>query len=297
MKKIFHDVVYRSIVEKSSDGVVIINRNGDIISWNMAAEKIFGYTQSEVLGHYVHDILPATHLREKAHKAFCKFKQTGSGPLIGKQLQVEGLKKNGDIVHVLFSPNVIEVKGELFVFAFIRDISNIMSLQDKLARLATTDELTNILNRRAFFQLAEPAFAMSKRHEEPFSLLMIDIDFFKRINDQYGHLTGDIALKTCTQNISRMIRQEDIFGRIGGEEFCLAMVKTRQEVALQLAERIRHETENLTIKTPEAQFKLTVSIGVATLLPEDHSLLVLQGRSDKALYQAKDTGRNRVVCV
>ncbi len=296
MKKIFHDIVYRSIVEKSTDGVVIINRSGDIISWNKAAQKIFGYTSSEAIGRYVHDILPAPHLREKAHQEFVKFKETGKGPLIGKQLQVEGLKKNGDIIHVLFSPNVIEVKGELFVFAFIRDISEIISLQDKLEHLATTDELTNILNRRAFFQQAEPAFSMSRRHHEAFSMLMIDIDFFKRINDQYGHQTGDIALMSTTKNISNMIRQEDIFGRIGGEEFCLAMVKTRQEVALKLAQRIRKETENLTINTGDLHLKLTVSIGVATMLAEDESLLVLQGRCDKALYQAKNTGRNRVAC-
>lgn len=295
MSKDFDDLVYRSIVENSVDAVVIINRSGDIISWNAAAERMFGYNSSEVIGKYVHDILPSHDLREKANKSFNKFKIKGTGPLVGKVLQVRGLKKNGDEIHVQFSFNTVEVKGELFAFAFLRDISELISLQEKLTHQATIDELTNILNRRAFLKQAEAAYSMSIRHKEPLTLLMMDIDFFKEINDQYGHQAGDIALQEFAKNISEIIRTEDIFGRVGGEEFFLALLKTPINIAVDMAERIRLAIEGVTITTSNLCFRLTVSIGITSIEKGDSSLQEMQNRCDKALYEAKKAGRNRVV--
>ncbi|MEL0612200.1 diguanylate cyclase [Marinomonas arenicola] len=292
----FDDSVYRSIVENSIDAVVIINRSGDIVSWNSAAEQIFGYTASEAIGKYVHDILPAHDLRDKANKSFQKFKKKGSGPLVGKVLQVRGLKKNGDEVHVQFSFNTAVVNGELFAFAFIRDISELIDLQEKLIFQATVDPLTNLLNRRAFLQQTEAAFNMSKRHKEPLSLLMIDFDFFKEINDQYGHHVGDIVLKEFSSKTSKLLRTEDIIGRIGGEEFVIALTKTPIEYSLKLAERIRVSTENINIKTPGLSVSFTVSIGVSCIENNDESLQQLLERSDKAMYKAKKE-KNCVVSI
>jgi diguanylate cyclase (GGDEF)-like protein/PAS domain S-box-containing protein len=295
MKSDFDELVYRSIVESSMDAVVIINHSGDIIWWNAAAERMFGYDSSEVIGKYVHDILPAHDLREKADNSFNIFKSKGTGPLIGKSLLVRGLRKNGDEFHVQFSPNTVEVKGELYVFAFLRDVSDLVSLQEKLKHQATIDELTGILNRRAFLQQAEAAYNMSTRHKEPLTLLMMDIDFFKKINDQYGHHAGDIALQKFAKNISEITRTEDIFGRVGGEEFFLALIKTPIDIASYLAERIRLATEGLTITTSDLSFTLTVSIGITSIEKGDQSLQEMQNRCDEALYKAKKTGRNRVV--
>ncbi len=291
----FDEKIYRSIVENSMDAVVVIDRSGDIIWWNTAAEKMFGYHSSEVIGKYVHDVLPAPDLREKANESFALFKDRGTGPLIGKSLLVRGIRKNGDEFHVQFSPNTVEINGELYVFAFLRDMSDLVSLQEKLKRQATVDELTGILNRRGFFQQAEVAYNMSFRHKEPLILLMMDIDFFKGINDQYGHHAGDIALQKFVDNISKIIRTEDIFGRVGGEEFVLALIKTPIDVASQLAERIRLATEELTITVSSSSFSLTVSIGITAIEGGDESLQDMQNRCDKALYKAKKTGRNRVV--
>jgi len=295
MLKSFDNAIYHSIVEQSVDAVIVINRSGDIVSWNASAERVFGYTSSEVIGKYVHDILPAVDLREKANESFCKFKKKGTGPLVGKILQVRGRKKNGEEVHVQFSFNTVEVEGELFAFAFIRDISELILLQEKLRNQATIDDLTGILNRRSYIERAGIAFDMSVRHKEPFTLLMMDIDFFKKINDQYGHLIGDIALKEFTHNISKIIRTEDIFARIGGEEFILALIKTPIDIASSLAERIRFATENLTINTSNLSFKLTVSIGISSIEIDDQSLEQVQSRSDVALYEAKKSGRNCII--
>lgn len=295
MKNSFDEQLYQSIIENSLDAIVVTDSSGDIIWWNAAAERMFGYDSSEVIGKYVHDILPAHDLREKADKTFRTFKNKGTGPFIGKLLQVRGLKKNGDEFHVQFSPNTIKIQGKLYIFAFLRDISELISLQMKLNHQATIDELTGILNRREFLQQTKTAYDMSVRHKEPLTLLMMDIDFFKKVNDQYGHHAGDIALQQFADNISKIIRAEDIFGRVGGEEFFLTLRKTPLYVALHMAERIRLITENFLITTSDFSFKLTVSIGVTTIKKGDKSLQQMQNRCDEALYEAKRRGRNRVV--
>ncbi|MCP4264751.1 MAG: diguanylate cyclase [Candidatus Brocadiaceae bacterium] len=286
--------IYRSIVENSIDAVVIADQLGNIVFWNDASEKLFGYSSSEVIGEYVHDVLPAYDLRDKANKSFNEFKKKGTGPVIGNTLQIRGLKKNGDEVHVQFSPNTIEVDGKLYIFAFLRDISDLIILQEKLRVQATVDELTGLLNRRSYIERTEIAFSMSLRHKQPLSLLMMDIDNFKKINDKYGHLVGDIMLKAFSSCVSRSIRSEDILARVGGEEFIVAMGNSPIDAALLLAERIRLEIESLLIDTSGHKIRMTVSIGVSSIKSEDRSLEQLQHRCDKALYKAKNSGRNSV---
>jgi len=291
--KIDNDV-YRAIVQNSIDAIVVADQLGNIVFWNDASEKLFGYNFSEVVGKYVHDILPAYNLRDKADKSFNKFKKKGNGPVIGNSLQVRGLKKNGKEVHLQFSPNTIEVDGQLYIFAFLRDISDLINLQEKLRCQATIDELTGLLNRRSYIERTEIVFNKSIRHKQPLTLMMLDIDYFKKINDKYGHLVGDITLKVFSNGVAKLIRTEDILARVGGEEFIIVMENLSMDSALTLAERIRLEVENMLIKASEHKIKLTVSIGLASRKSDDHSLELLQHRCDKALYQAKNSGRNRV---
>jgi len=286
--------VYRAIVENSIDAVIVADQLGNIVFWNDASEKLFGYSFLEVVGKYVHDILPAYNLRDKADKSFNKFKEKGNGPVIGNRLQVRGLKKNGKEVHLQFSPNTIEVDGQLYIFAFLRDISDLITLQEKLRSQAMIDELTGLLNRRSYIERTEIAFSKSIRHKQPLSLMMLDIDYFKKINDKFGHLVGDLTLKAFSNSVAKLIRTEDLLARVGGEEFIIVMENLSIDNALILAERIRSEIDNLLINASGHQIKLTVSIGLASMISDDHSLELLQHRCDKALYQAKNSGRNRV---
>jgi diguanylate cyclase (GGDEF)-like protein/PAS domain S-box-containing protein len=287
--------IFQLIAEKSLDSIIIINSSGHIVFFNDASEKLFGYTFSEVVGKYVHDILPAHDLRNKANKGFKKYQTDNNGPLIGTTVTVRGLKKNGEEVHIQFTLNSINHEGEYFSFSFLRDVTQQVLLQEKLTTQATTDTLTKVLNLRSYNDRASKEFNSAKRHKENFSLLLLDIDFFKKINDQYGHDIGDIALKTFTKTISQTIRQDDIFSRIGGEEFAVALVKVNIDYVLNIAEKIRLLIENLEIRTSSSSFKMTVSIGVAQMESQDNNLRDLQKRSDKALYEAKHSGRNCVV--
>lgn len=158
---------------------------------------------------------------------------------------------------------------------------------------ARTDALTGISNRRSFFNRAESLFERQKTLGEPFSVIMFDIDHFKQVNDVYGHAVGDQALKSFADAIKDQIRDCDVFGRIGGEEFALAMGSSADTVR-QTAERLRVLVSNVTIYTPDGKLNITTSVGIANL-DQHGSFEELLQISDNALYEAKNTGRNRVI--
>lgn len=168
---------------------------------------------------------------------------------------------------------------------------------DELTRLATLDSLTGIYNRRTFINLAEAELARSQRYSQPLALLLIDLDHFKNINDTYGHLTGDRVLRQLRTVVEPCMRSHDIFGRYGGEEFCILAPETSREGATILAERLRKALADHPMQTTDGPpISITGSIGVTCLQSADKGLQLdeLLSRADQALYQAKHEGRNRV---
>ena len=168
-------------------------------------------------------------------------------------------------------------------------------LNSKLKELANTDELTRIDNRRHFFLLATQYFYSSKRNNLELYIFSLDIDLFKQVNDTYGHAIGDEVLKSFCHTIKEIIRQSDLFGRIGGEEFCICIQNTTLEGATTLAEKIRESIQNTnTIVGTQELPKITVSIGISSLQKGDNEIFDIIKRSDEALYRAKRNGRNQV---
>ncbi len=165
--------------------------------------------------------------------------------------------------------------------------------QSKLEAMATTDKLTGAANRQVFDVLFLQAYNQSKRNEKQLSAIMFDIDYFKEVNDTYGHPTGDVILKTLTQIIKNCIRNSDILFRWGGEEFLIILPESDINKAGILAEKIRKVVENQNIMFSGKSLSVTISLGVATMLENDSSDNLIY-RSDKALYAAKEKGRNRV---
>lgn len=154
-----------------------------------------------------------------------------------------------------------------------------------------TDNLTNLYNRRYFFEIATNILLMAHREKKPVTLLMLDIDHFKRINDTYGHQAGDTALVSISQNIHTLMRKSDIFARVGGEEFAIILQNTSLDGAKVLAEKIRLNIQNQPVLT-EA-ITITLSIGIAELSDENPTIEKLYMQADKHLYQAKQNGRNQ----
>ena len=176
-----------------------------------------------------------------------------------------------------------------------KEVINQAAIQEKLKHLASVDHLTNILNRRAFMEQAEAAISLAKRHNEPLSVIMIDLDLFKKVNDVYGHHTGDAVLSIFAKTVSSIIRNEDIFGRIGGEEFSVIFPKVTKDKALLVSEKIRKAVANKEIQSERYKFQQTISIGLSILTENDEHHIDIQKRADKALYEAKENGRNQVV--
>ncbi len=175
-------------------------------------------------------------------------------------------------------------------------LNNIQQQQILLETLATTDQLTGIYNRRYFFDIANKELSRVKRHHTLCSLLMLDIDYFKNINDRYGHNIGDEALKLFSKTISSLLRDNDIFARIGGEEFVILLLDTSQEQAFNKGLEIIKSIEKLSINTDQnGLLKFTVSIGVSSLNVDDIEIQCAISRADNALYKAKTQGRNKVV--
>lgn len=166
---------------------------------------------------------------------------------------------------------------------------------ERLAILASTDSLTRCFNRRHFFEMSQVEFAKAKRHGRPLSVIMLDADKFKAINDNYGHAMGDEALKTIADTCRNCLRETDILARLGGEEFAICCPETTIEGAALLAERIRQALEQTSVELDGNSINFTLSLGATNLTNTDISFDQLINRADQLLYQAKTKSRNCVV--
>ena len=160
--------------------------------------------------------------------------------------------------------------------------------------LALKDALTGLNNRRAFFDQGSHIFKQAVRFKHPISVIMMDIDYFKNINDNYGHSAGDKVLEAIATVIKDMIREVDIAGRMGGEEFAFILTETDADEAINLAERLKLEVENTTVEYKEQTIQITASLGICSCPVKNETLETLLTKADEALYIAKRNGRNQV---
>jgi diguanylate cyclase (GGDEF)-like protein len=197
-------------------------------------------------------------------------------------------------VRIEASPPIQNAQGVWIWSGFMQDITSRKDLELNLVELSQTDDLTGLTNRRHFFDQAEATLALSKRYQHSFSVLMLDIDHFKRINDQFGHAAGDTVLRKFAQVMQALVRRTDLTSRLGGEEFAILLPESRVPDAMTLAERIRTRIAAEPFRYETEQFAVTVSIGVANYRPNDEKFERILARADQALYRAKSLGRNRI---
>lgn len=184
--------------------------------------------------------------------------------------------------------------GGALVFMQFSEVNRRRALEDELRELAAADSLTGTNNRRRYFELSDMALHRVRRHRHPLSVLMMDLDYFKTVNDSHGHAIGDEVLKKFVDICSGLLRQEDIMGRLGGEEFAVTLPDEGEKTARITAERLRKSFEHLSIPVNGDEIKTTVSIGIAELNKTDETFEDCLFRADAALYAAKDGGRNRI---
>lgn len=201
-----------------------------------------------------------------------------------------------DYITKPFKPRELlaRVKKELQVQTLIQELER---SQERLKHLASIDSLTNLYNRRYFSKVTEHIFDLAKREKEEISLIMMDIDNFKLVNDTYGHQFGDEVIITLSHRLIENQRKSDIVCRYGGEEFVILLPNTNIDGAQVVAEKIREDIENITVNiTEDSYLKFTVSIGVSMVrMEEEYTIEAVLKRADDALYEAKQSGKNRVI--
>jgi diguanylate cyclase (GGDEF)-like protein len=175
-------------------------------------------------------------------------------------------------------------------------LQQLTEVQNSLQKVSRLDGLTQVSSRRFLMEALEMEWHRSGRFRRPFTILFVDLDHFKLINDRFGHAFGDFVLQQVVQQMHGMLRPVDILGRYGGEEFVIGLVEADEKIAQQIAERIRKKIAEATFRRDEHSATVTISVGVAAKTPEVERLEDLIERADRSLYQAKGGGRNQV-CV
>lgn len=182
------------------------------------------------------------------------------------------------------------------IFKFLAGGHVELMFHKETAKIVSCDSLTSAFTKRYFLDRLEEEIARSGRAERALSLLMLDIDFFKKINDTYGHPTGDEVLREFSRRIRAVIHRDDVFARYGGEEFAILLPCTNIREAIQIAERCRRAIADEAFSTSTAKFEVTCSVGAATLNGDVNGSETLIAAADERLYEAKRSGRNRVSC-
>ena len=215
-------------------------------------------------------------------------KSTNGTLVNGKRIEGTRLLAEGDQIQV----------GTSTILKFAMKAEVEANFFGKLFDAATRDFLTNTYNKKFFVERLRDEFSFAQRHQRNLSILVIDIDHFKKVNDTHGHLAGDIALKKVAHHLLTHTRKDDVVSRFGGEEFVVLMRDVSIEQARHLAEQLRNGISEIEMKSDKQSFKVTVSVGVANLNAENSSQFAkfesLIASADEKLYEAKNSGRNRV---
>lgn len=284
-----------SIFNNSQVGIVQTDQNGNILKANMKTAKLFGYeSPRNIIGKNIKKI----YVSDEQYKKFQEQSILNIKNHKSIEIDYELCKKDGSRAWMAVSGSAIDMnspadlsKGIIWT---VSDINVRRETEAKLLELSRKDTLTGVNNRRYFMELGNSLYEYHERYKRPISILMIDIDFFKNVNDEYGHDIGDKAIKYIAEVCTGTMRNHDVFGRLGGEEFAAILVETSQDEAVIVAERMRKKISN---ETPQGKIPaLTISIGVYTEKQYEPFVTLEKAikKADENLYIAKKMGRNQV---
>ncbi|MDR2093093.1 MAG: diguanylate cyclase [Azoarcus sp.] len=283
-----------AVVENFPGALVMEDTYGNIVLINQSIFDLLGLPGNNdyILGRPIYQLMVFSSQVAEDSKAFMERIEelrTAARPYFGEEIAF----KDGRWIERDFIP--IRLHGKLIGFLYIyRDISQKKRHARELWQLATSDPLTGIPNRRTFFEQIERERARLARYPGEAAILMVDIDYFKQINDAHGHAVGDTMLCHIVRQMRKLLREPDTLARLGGEEFALLLPETNQEGALGLAERVRKVLEDTPLNYNGTLIHVTASVGVTIMTSQDVNTDHALSRADHALYEAKRKGRNRV---
>lgn len=275
------EIVKSVVFEEIDEAILVVDNKNRLIEYNEAAEKILKWLHPDHVGMDINGFEYGTALIDQEKSVF------------SMQILTENLNR-----HYEFRVSVLQLKNEIVgKVIFFRDVTIEKQMVEKLDQLASFDALSQVYNRRKLLEEADKEAIRAMRYYDHLSVLMIDIDHFKNVNDQYGHLAGDEVIYNIAQIIKRKVRSIDIVGRYGGEEFVAVLSNADRENGYRVAETIRKEIENAKILYEEEVLSVTVSVGLAVTTVSNLrsiNMMAVINLADKAMYLAKENGRNRV---
>lgn len=292
---------YRSLFDNNPNACFALDKMGNFISVNKVAMKLTGYPKEELLHHPFKRVI----VSDDQARAQCNFAQVIEGASTHIELQI--FHANGHVIELKVTTVPIKVGDKIVgVIGVAEDITEkkkaeerLKEANQKLQRLSRQDGLTEIANRRCFEEVLEVEWGRCSEEEKEFSLIMIDIDYFKVFNDMYGHLNGDNCLKQVAQTIERTLdRPDHLAARYGGEEFAVILPDTDIQSACSIADKIRKNIEDMQISHAGSKVSdiVTISVGISTIQPtQDLDRRTVIKQADSALYRAKKDGCNQVM--
>ena len=281
---------FRRLFESMQDVYYRTNAQGVVQHVGPGVRRVLGYEPHEIEGRTAESYYPQSSDRDAFKAAIMALGEVSDFP--GQMV-----RKDGTVIDISISSHALFDHNGNFagVEGIYRDVTQRKNLERELHRLATTDMLTGMANRRAFLELAETTYQRACAQNEPLTLLMLDLDHFKAINDRFGHLEGDRVLVEFARTIKTHLRASDTVGRLGGEEFGLLLPLTTPTEGAEVAARILDAIRALDLTDSSGQnYRFTTSMGLGALHPQDRSLRDLLDRADQALYLAKRRGRDQV---
>ena len=294
------------VLENTEEAIVMTDTVGRITWANRAFEQISGYSLEQASGRKPGELLqgPKSDPTTIAHMRECLSRNANFA------CEVLNYAKDGNAYWIRISCQPeFDADGELRGYTAIQtDITNEKQsrldlqaeiearsrLEEKLRHLASHDELSGLPNRRHFMQQANDELARCKRYQRPLSVLMVDLDHFKRINDHHGHGAGDEVIEAFAERCRAILRETDTPARIGGEEFAILLPETDTQAAVRTAERLRRQIGKTPVQTSAGEIMVTISIGVASLSEQCQDIESMLKRADDHLYRAKQDGRDRI---
>jgi diguanylate cyclase (GGDEF)-like protein len=271
------------VFEESSKGLILMDRYYVIRDFNSSSVRYLSWFNIELVNEDLKTVL-SNH-------------QELLNSIYNRERNIQVVQEDNLNHYIAFTAEDIGLKDDLSgVLLSIEDVTVREELTLKLKEMAQIDMLTGINNRRHFVEESQKAIERAKRYNEPLSLLMIDIDYFKRINDNYGHACGDKVIQEVALLIKSNFRSTDVIGRLGGEEFAITMLKSNKDEAYVKAEELRVKVEQMHFDFDSSNLHISISIGITELINlSELSLDDLINQADKAMYQAKKLGRNTII--
>lgn len=290
----YQSVVMSAYLDESPDGILVVDADNEIKTWNRRFLEIWNIPEAVMEARDGDAALQSVEEQLVDPDPFVERVKELYASLDEEEHGVRIKMKDGRILE-RYSRGLHGPEGKYWGrIWFYRDVTELQRMTDELIHRSLTDSLTGIANRRALFEALKKEYVRAQRYAYPLSVLMLDLDHFKQVNDRFGHATGDAVLREFVEILRPEIRDSDYFVRMGGEEFSILLPECSLTSARQLAERLCQTVAAHTFDSPEGNFSVTVSIGVATITEIDVTPDLLLKRADQCLYAAKSEGRNRV---